>query len=404
MNQSTFAFGTFGALAAAGGLRSAGRSVEEPTMAYNEFLGQALVEVPTPALLIDLDVFERNLTTMRDVCRRAGRQYRPHGKAHKSPIIGRKQLEHGANGQCAAKLGEAEVLVRGGIKDVLITAAVVGRRKIQRLMALVDTAPEIKVVVDDPQNIADLSAAATAMRRTLKVLIDLNVGQNRTGVDEPEDAVNLGRLIASAHGLELVGIQAYGGSNMHVVGFENRRAASLLALDRAIAARHAVEKAGFPVAILSVGGTGTYNIDTEVPGVTEIQPGSYIFMDAHYRSIGGRDTDLFTDFGNSLTVMTTVISHPSKGRAITDGGNKALSTDEAIPVPKDLTGISYRPGGDEHGILILKKPNRELKVGDKVEFIVGHCDTTVNLYDVFFGIRKGVVESVWPIEGRGRSD
>jgi 3-hydroxy-D-aspartate aldolase len=127
-------------------------------------------------------------------------------------------------------------------------------------------------------------------------------------------------------------------------------------------------------------------------------------MDSHYSSIGGPNNAEFTDFGNSLSVLTTVISHPSKGRAITDGGNKALSTDESMPVPKGLTGIAYWPGGDEYGILSLKKPNRDLNVGDKVEFIPGHCDTTVNLYNFFFGVRNGVVEAVWPIEGRGRTD
>jgi 3-hydroxy-D-aspartate aldolase len=142
----------------------------------------------------------------------------------------------------------------------------------------------------------------------------------------------------------------------------------------------------------------------EVPEVTEIQPGSFIFMDAHYSSIGGPHSAEFTDFGNALSVYTTVISHPSKGRAITDGGNKALSTDESMPVPKGLTGIEYRPGGDEYGIITLKNPNRPLPVGDKVEFIPGHCDTTVNLFNVFFAVRKGVVEAVWPIPGRGRTD
>ena len=127
-------------------------------------------------------------------------------------------------------------------------------------------------------------------------------------------------------------------------------------------------------------------------------------MDSHYSSIGGPNSDKFTDFGNSLSVLTTIISHPSKGRAITDGGNKALSTDESMPIPKELTGIEYRPGGDEYGILSLKKPNRDLHVDDHVEFIPGHCDTTVNLYNFFFAVRKGVVEAVWPIEGRGRSD
>jgi 3-hydroxy-D-aspartate aldolase len=404
VKQSTLAVGTVGAVAQASALTSNRPMTKELMKTYEGFVGQPLSEIPTPALLIDLDIFERNMATMRDACKARGHLYRPHGKAHKSPIIAKRQIEYGAHGQCAAKLGEAEVLVRGGISDVLITAPVVGRRKIERLLSLYEITPEIKVVVDSAQNISDLSTAAAAQKRKLKVLIDVNVGQNRTGVDHPEEAAELARHISRQSGVELAGIQAYGGNNQHISPFEKRKAIESLSLERAVNARRVVEKAGFPVGILSVGGTGTYNIDTEIPEVTEIQPGSFIFMDAHYSSIGGPNNTQFSEFGNSLSVYTTIISHPSKDRAITDGGNKALSTDESMPVPKGLTGIEYRPGGDEYGILSLKQPNRELNVGDKVDFIPGHCDTTVNLYDFFFGVRKGVVEAVWPIEGRGRTD
>src|SRR5215472_2154365 len=223
---------------------------EEFAARYDEFIGQSVMEVPTPALLIDLDVFESNMAAMRDACAARSRNYRPHGKAHKSPVIAKKQLEYGAQGQCAAKLGEAEVLVNGGIRDVLITAPVVGPRKIQRLLALQAITPDVKVVVDSLENIKDLSAASAAKNRKLKVLIDVNVGQNRTGIDTPQEAADLARQIDREKGLEL-----------------------------AVQARRGVEKAGFPVGILSVGGTGTYNIDTEIPEVTEIQPGSFIFMD-----------------------------------------------------------------------------------------------------------------------------
>lgn len=380
------------------------KTVEDGAKAFQEFIGQPLSEVPTPALVIDLDVFERNLATLASFMRGKKAGFRPHGKAHKCPSIAKLQLASGAHGICAAKLGEAEVFVNGGVTDVLITAEVVGKRKIDRLMRLTALAPNLVVVVDNAQNATDLSEAALVAKRKLKVAIDLNVGQNRAGLDTPEEAAALAQSIAKLKGLELAGLQAYAGMNMHVVGFPNRRAASLLALERAAAARRALEKAGFHVALQSVGGTGTYNIDPDFEGVTEIQPGSYIFMDTHYHSIGGVDSDVFNDFGNSLTVLTTVISHPSAGRAITDGGNKALSTDEGLPEPKDLKGVSYHPGGDEYGIIVLKNPNRRLDVGDKVEFIVGHCDTTVNLHNTFWGARKGVVENVWAIEGRGRTD
>ena len=374
------------------------------TTTLENYIGLPISEIPTPALMIDLELFEKNLARMRDVCRTRGKLYRPHAKAHKSTTIAKMQLEYGAHGHCAAKLGEAEVLVGAGIQDVLITAPVVGRRKIERLLALNSVAPAIKIVADSAINLQEISFMASAIGTKIKILIDVNVGQDRTGVDGPEEAIRLAQVIHKAPGLELAGIQAYGGTNQHIVGFKKRREMELLSLERAVAARRAVEKAGYAVEILSVGGTGTYDIDTEIPEVTEIQPGSYIFMDAHYSSIGGPDTARFEDFGNCLSVYTTIISHPVEGRAISDGGNKALSTDEGPAVPVGLIGAEYRPGGDEYGILDLKDSNRPLNVGDKLEFTPGHCDTTVNLHNDYYVIRKGIVEAIWRIEARGRTD
>lgn len=369
------------------------------------FIGLSIAEIPTPALMIDLDVFESNLATMRDACKARGCLLRPHAKAHKSSIIARQQLQYGAIGQCAAKLGEAEVLVAAGIHDVLITAPVIGRRKIERLLALHAVTPEIKVVADSALNLKEISAAAAACGMRIKVLVELNVGQNRTGVDTVEEAVDLARLIAGERGLEFAGLQGYGGNNQHIIGFENRKAIELMSVGRVVAARHAIEQAGLRVDILTTGGTGTYDIDTAVPEVTEIQPGSFIFMDAQYSGIGGANSERFDDFGNALSVYATVISRPAKGRAITDAGNKALSTDAGPPQLKGVAGVQYLPGGgDEHGILAIKGADVSLGVGDKVEFIPSHCDTTVNLFDVFYAVRNGIVEAIWPIEGRGRTD
>lgn len=223
-------------------------------------------------------------------------------------------------------------------------------------------------------------------------------------MDTAEAAAKIAQAVASSRSLRFAGVQAYGGTNMHVVGYENRRAASMGALERATKARAAIEKAGLTVEMMSVGGTGTYNIDSGYPGVTEIQPGSYIFMDSHYHSIGGESSDVFTDFGNSLSVLTTVISRPSKGRAITDGGYKALSTDSGLPILRDPRGVVFQIGGDEHGVLLIKDPTRDFAIGHKVEFIPSHCDTTVNLHNVFWAVRKGLIEAVWPIEARGRTD
>jgi D-serine deaminase-like pyridoxal phosphate-dependent protein len=371
---------------------------------YRGFVKKSVKDLPTPALLIDLDIFEHNLQALAGYMKGRAVTFRPHGKAHKSPAIGKLQLASGAKGLCAAKLGEADVLIRGGIKDVLITAEVVGKLKIERLMGLLAMTPDVKAVVDNDQNAIDLSEAALASKRKLKVAIDVNVGQNRTGLDKPEDVVALAQVIAKQKGLELIGLQGYGGNNQHTVGFENRRTKEVQSNERVVAARQALEKAGFAVQMVSVGGTGSYNIDADFPGVTEIQPGSYIFMDSHYNKIGGKDTPDFKEFGNSLSVLSTVISRAVSGRAIVDAGGKALSTDESVPEPMDLTGATFGVAGDEYGALRLQNPSRELKVGDQVQIMPGHCDTTVNLHNVFFGVRKGMVEHVWPIEGRGRTD
>src|SRR4051794_28610503 len=292
---------------------------------YRGFVKKSVKELPTPALLIDLDIFEHNLQKLASYMKSRPVSFRPHGKAHKSPVIGKLQLASGAKGLCAAKLGEADVLVRGGIKDVLITAEVVGRVKIARLMELLAITPDVKAVVDSEQNAIDLSTAALASKRKLKVAIDVNVGQNRTGLGTPEEIVALAQVIAKQKGLELIGLQGYGGNNQHIVGFEARKAREVASNEKVVAGRQALEKAGFAVQMVSVGGTGSYNIDADYPGVTEIQPGSYVFMDCHYSKIGGRDKPEFSEFGNALSVLATVISRAVGGRAIVDAGGKALS-------------------------------------------------------------------------------
>ena len=258
-----------GALSCMSGMQAAaGQSPQSPEDAqvapqYRGFVKKPVSELPTPALLIDLDILEHNLQALAGYMKGRSVSFRPHGKAHKSSAIGKLQLASGARGLCAAKLGEADVLVRGGIKDVLVTAEVVGRVKIERLMALLAMTPDIKAVVDDERNAIDLSTAALAAKRKLKVAIDVNVGQNRTGLDKPEDVVALAQAIAKQKGLELVGLQGYGGNNQHIVGYENRRAREIQSNERVVAARQALEKAGFAVQMVSVGGTGSYNIDAD---------------------------------------------------------------------------------------------------------------------------------------------
>ncbi len=372
---------------------------------FRGFLKKPIQELPTPAMLVDLDVLEKNIDTLAAYLKGRPVAFRAHAKTHKCLEVAKLQLAAGGRGLCAAKLGEADYLIRGGVKDVLITAPVVGPLKIGRLLDLQAIAPDVKVVVDNGQNAMDLSAAALAARRTLKVLIDVNVGQNRTGLGTPDDVVALAQLIGRQKGLELVGLQGYHGNAQHTVGFENRRDRELQANERAVAARQALEKAGFTVRIVSVGGTGSYNVDADYPGVTEIQPGSYVYMDTHYSRIGGKDSqgDAYSDFGNSMSVLTTVISRPNRGTAVVDAGITALTMDERVPEALGVTGVVYS-SAEEYGLLALQNPSRDLKVGDTLQMTPGHCCTTVNLYDACFATRNGAVEHVWSIEGRGRAD
>jgi D-serine deaminase-like pyridoxal phosphate-dependent protein len=391
--------------------RSANNGQEGTKFGYDlqALVGQPITEIPTPAYLVDMDALERNIKTMQDHCRSRGINLRPHGKHFKSPALAHKLVAAGAIGVCGAKLGEGEVFVKSGVRDVLISAPVIGARKIRMLLDLRGITPEVKTVIDDPQNAKDLGAAAAAAGVRLKVLLDISVapeGRGRTGVETPEEAVALAKVIGGEKGLELVGVQAYGGHNQSVHGWESRKAAATAANTQGARSWEAVRKAGFPLTIVSVGGTGTAMFDSGFKGVTEVQPGSYLFFDASYASIGGENSETYDTFAFAGSVLTTVISRPQgrPDRVVVDGGTKAMSVDSGNPRFKDLRGADVQMGSDEYATIALRKPSRELKLGDKIEFIPSHSDTNVNLYDNLFCIRNGKVEAVWPVLARGRAD
>lgn len=365
-------------------------------------------DIPTPALLLDLDAFEGNISKMAAFLKDRRRGFRPHGKTHKCPEIARALLRAGAMGSCAAKLSEAEVFAANGIGGLLVTTAVIGRSKIQRAVALAAKRRDTIFSVDDPQNVRDLNdaAAASGARPPLRLnlAIDLLIG-GRTGIETGSPAVELATLIASLPHVELAGLQAYDGGASHTVGFAERKARSLETMGRAIETRALIERRGIDCPMVSGGSTGTYNIDSEIEGVTELQPGSFMFMDLDYNRIGGNDGPVYQDFRNALTVMTTVVSRPP-GAAIVDGGYKAFSTDRPFrPKAKDpaLDAVPFSWGGDEHGRLDLSNAQREVKLGDRLEFIIPHCDPSVNLYDSIHVLRGDRVDAVWPIAARGMS-
>jgi 3-hydroxy-D-aspartate aldolase len=361
-------------------------------------------EIPTPALLLDLDRFERNLTRMAEHVSATGKALRPHAKTHRCPEIARRQVAAGALGVACAKLGEAEVMARAGVRGLLITTEVVPPSSIRRLTRLAGEAPDTMVVVDHADNVRAVARAAAEDGVTVNVLVDVHVGARRTGAEPGDPALALGRLVAEQRSLRLRGLQGYAGHCAHVMGWAARRAASHAAMAPLMQTRAAFEAAGLPVEIVAGGSTGTYDIDSELPGLTELQSGSYCVMDLDYRRIGGREREALTDFEMALTVATTVVS-VAADRAMVDGGLKAFSTDKPFPPEAvERPGVEYGFAGDEHGRLTLTDPSRAPRLGERIEFFPPHCDPTFNLYDRVWGVRGTKVEAVWEIAARGRSD
>jgi 3-hydroxy-D-aspartate aldolase len=361
-------------------------------------------DVDTPALLVDLDALEDNLRKMARHIEAKQIALRPHIKTHKCAILAAKQIELGAIGVCAAKVSEAEVMVDAGIENVLITSPVVTPEKIRRVIALARKTSGLQIVVDHAQNVRDFGAAATAAKIELRVLIDLDTGTRRTGIATGKPALELAQEIGRTESLRLDGLQAYAGHVMHVAGHGNRKQSSLASLEPCLETRDLLQRAGFEIGVFTGGGTGTYDIDCDVDGMTDLQLGSYLFMDVQYRAIGDSDSDVFDSFRPSLFVLATAISQPVPELITIDAGYKAFANEPAAkPQFRDLDGLIYHYGGDEHGIVQFTSEDRPLRLGQKAELIVSHCDPTVNLYDVYHPYRNGEVRELWPISARGRS-
>ncbi len=362
---------------------------------------RTLAEVPTPALLLDLDRFDVNVSTMAAFLRAKGKAFRPHGKTHKCPEVARRLIAAGAIGSCTARLSEAEVFADHGIPNLLVTTAVIGAAKIARAIELARRAPDTIFVVDTEQNARDLSAEAARAGVDVNLAVDLYFG--RTGINPGTPAVDLARAIARLPHVRFAGLQAYDGAAAHTTPFEARRARSTIHMKQAVETGRLIEREGVRCPLVTGGSTGTYRIDAEIDGVTEIQPGSFAFMDAEYAGIGGPDDAEYRDFAQALTVVATVISR-RPGMAIVDAGYKAFATDRPFtPTPIGLPGVTYAWAGDEHGRLDLSQSDCDLRVGDRVTFVPPHCDPTVNLYDVMHAYRGDAIEGVWPIAARGRS-
>ena len=356
--------------------------------------GMRLEEVDTPALILDLDAFERNLRRMREAV--AGRKIRvrAHSKTHKSPDIARLQIAAGAVGVCCQKVSEAEALVEGGVADVLISNEVVGEAKLARLAALSKRA-RIGICVDDVTNLRAIAATGG----TLDVYVEIDVGAKRCGVTPGAAALALAREAIRFPNLRFAGLQAYQGAAQHVRAMVDRRAQIKRAAEAAQTTRKMIEAAGIACPIVTGGGSGTFMFEIESTVYDEIQPGSYVFMDADYAR--NEWAPPLPRFEHALFVLATVMSRPTPARAVVDAGLKASSVDSGMPQVWQRPGLTFIRASDEHGVIEVAADRSAPALGEKILLVPGHCDPTVNLHDWYVCMRGGRVEVLWPIAGRG---
>jgi len=369
----------------------------------DSLVGISKWDLDTPALCVDVDKLTRNIDAMRTKLAPMKVASRPHAKTHKCPTIAKMQLAGGSIGICTAKLSEAEVFAANGIQPILMTTSNVSPSKIRRAMALRKTNPQFVQAVDHPDNARDLDDAAKAAGIVADVVIDVAIG-TRSGVPAGDQALALGQLIDTLHHLRLRGIISYDGGAQHIKGFKNRLKQTLERFGPSVDTFERFKKAGLNTEIFSGGGTGTYNILPRAGHVTDLQVGSYIFMDCQYLDIGGESNEeVYTDFESSLTVVTTVLNTYFPKSITTDAGAKALTLNKPGPWVIGEKDFRYNAGSDEFGVIAYDTAQRSYKVGDKLELIVPHCDPVVNEYDQMYAIKNDKVTAVWPISARGRS-
>ena len=359
----------------------------------------------TPALVIDRDALDRNIARMADFVRGAGLQLRPHAKTHKSPDVAERQIAAGAVGVCCAKIGEAEALAdHGVVRGLLITSPVVSAPAIVRLMALNARCDGLMCVVDNPENAAALGAAAREAGKPLSVILDIDPGLQRTGVVSPAAAVALLGAIRAERALAYAGVQYYCGAHQHIEEFAARRGA---VEERAVFLRVVIDAlvgVGGAPRIVTGGGTGTHRIDAALGLFTELQAGSYVFMDAQYLACDLAGEGEPAPFETALMIDARVVSANTPGHVTLDAGLKAFATDAGAPTVLSgaPVGATYRFKGDEHGALTLPGGGT-LPLASVVTLGAPHCDPTVNLYDTYHVVQGDTLRALWPVAGRGRS-
>ena len=364
--------------------------------------GMDEADIQTPCLVLDLDALERNIRKMGDYARAHGMRHRVHGKMHKSVDVAKLQERlGGAVGVCCQKVSEAEVFVRGGIKDVLVSNQVRDPAKIDRLARLPGLGARIIVCVDDLANVAELSAAARKHGTVLEIFVEIDCGAGRCGVTTTDAVVEIAKAVDAAPNLKFTGIQAYQGAMQHLDKYEDRQAKLDIAIAMVKDAVAGLEAVGLKPELVSGGGTGSYYFESASGVYNELQCGSYAFMDADYGRILDKDGQRIDqgEWENSLFLLTSVMSHAKADKAICDAGLKAQSVDSGLPFVFGRDDVKYIKCSDEHGV--IEDPNGVLAINEKLRLVPGHCDPTCNIHDWYVGVRNGKVETLWPVSARG---
>ncbi|MFZ5916752.1 MAG: DSD1 family PLP-dependent enzyme [Chloroflexota bacterium] len=360
----------------------------------NLVLGRRLEELDTPVLCVGLPAMEANLARMAAFFAGRPASLRPHIKTHKCPALAHRQMAAGAIGVTCAKLGEAEVMAQAGIDDILIANQIVGRPKVTRLVELA-ARTRVMVAVDDAANVAELDAAAQARGVCLRLLVEVDIGMGRCGVQPGEPALALARRVGQSPGLRFEGLMGYEGHTVMIPDFAERKQRAEAAMRLLLETRDVIQADGLAVHIVSGGATGTYDITGDYPGVTEVQAGSYITMDTQYREVVG------IDFAYAMFAVAQVVSTPRPGVAIVDAGLKTLTRDFGLPLVAEPAGWRLVRLSEEHGFL-ERDGGPALRIGDRVRIWPNHGCTTANLHDALLAVREDRVEAVWPIAGRGK--
>lgn len=366
--------------------------------------GMDEADIQTPCLVLDLDALERNVKKMGDYAKDHGMRHRAHGKMHKSVDVAKLQETLGDSvGVCCQKVSEAEVFVRGGIKDVMVSNQVRDPAKIDRLARMPKLGARILVCVDDPENVAQLAAAAQKHGTEIEALVEIDCGAGRCGVTSSQDVVNIAKLIDAADGLKFAGIQAYQGAMQHMDLYTDREAKIDIAVEMVASAVSALKSQGLECDIVGGGGTGSYYFESASGVYNELQCGSYAFMDADYGRILDKNGNRIDrgEWENAMFLLTSVMSHAKDNIAVVDAGLKAQSVDSGLPVVFGRDDVEYIKCSDEHGV--VSDPNGVLKVNDKLKLVPGHCDPTANVHDWYVGVRNGKVETLWPVSARGKA-